>query len=287
MCSRSKRREREKKNRGQSLHQRDTPTRLARHKQLQILNEEPQFGTVRLNTLATSIMRFLVVLAVLGVCSASLQQAYNLGHNFVQPGYVSDTAEVAAARGAFFRAYQDQLATIADLRYGAPAAHHTAAAVHQNVAAVHHSRQAVHQNVPSVHHSTPAVHKNVPSVHQNAPAVRHSTPTVHQNVAAVHHSTPAVHHNTPAVHHSTPAVHQNVAVVHHSGPTVHQNVPAVHQKVAAGHQSLPSGLGPVQDTPEVSAARAEFFRLYNLQAAAAAAAPDHHPAPLPPSPSRY
>ncbi|XP_063598428.1 cuticle protein CP1499-like [Penaeus indicus] len=162
---------------------------------------------------------YLVVLAVLGVCSASLQQAYNHGYNYVQPRYVgplastvpagvdgtitpvSDTYEVAAARGAFFRAYQDQLATVNALRYGTPATHH-------------------------------------------------------------------------AVHHSTPAVHHNVAAVHHSAPAVHHNVAAVHTGVPAGHYS--AGLGQVRDTPEVSAAKAEFFRLYNQQAAAAAAAPDHH-----------
>ncbi|XP_037798189.1 histidine-rich protein PFHRP-II-like [Penaeus monodon] len=199
-------------------------------------------------------MKTLVVLAVLGVCSASLQQAYNHGYNYVQPRYVgplastvpagvdgtitpvSDTYEVAAARGAFFRAYQDQLATVNALRYGTPATHH----------AVHHSAPAVQQNVASVHHSAPAVH---------------------QNVASVHHSAPAVHQNVASVHHSASAVHQNVA-------SVHQNVAAVHHGVPAGHYS--AGLGQVRDTPEVSAAKAEFFRLYNQQAAAAAAAPDHH-----------
>ncbi|XP_027238615.2 cuticle protein CP1499 [Penaeus vannamei] len=164
-------------------------------------------------------MRTLVVLAVLGVCSASLQQAYNHGYNYVQPRYVgpvaatvpagvdgtvtpvSDTYEVAAARGTFFRAYQDQLATIAALRYGAPAAHH-------------------------------------------------------------------------AVHLSAPAVNLNAATVHHIAPSVHQNAPALHHARPASYYA--AGLGQVRDTPEVSAARAEFFRLYNQQAAAAAAAPDHH-----------
>ncbi|XP_063598280.1 cuticle protein CP1499-like [Penaeus indicus] len=153
-------------------------------------------------------MKTLVVLAVLGVCSASLQQAYNHGYNYVQPRYVgplastvpagvdgtitpvSDTYEVAAARGAFFRAYQDQLATIAALRYGAPGTHY-----------------------------------------------------------AVHHSAPAVHHSFPAGYSASPVVHQ-----------------------AALSYGVP---GQVRDTPEVSAAKAEFFRLYNQQAAAAAAAPDY------------
>ncbi|XP_047478862.1 cuticle protein CP1499-like [Penaeus chinensis] len=152
-------------------------------------------------------MKTLVVLAVLGVCSASLQQAYNHGYNYVQPRYVgplastvpagvdgtitpvSDTYEVAAARGAFFRAYQDQLATIAALRYGAPATHYAV-------------------------------------------------------------------HSAPAVHTAFPAGYS-------AGPVVHQ---------AALSYGVP---GQVRDTPEVSAAKAEFFRLYNQQAAAAAAAPDY------------
>ncbi|XP_042874399.1 cuticle protein CP1499-like [Penaeus japonicus] len=151
-------------------------------------------------------MKTLVVLAVLGVCSASPRQAYNYGYNYGQPGYVgpvaatvpagvdgtitpvSDTYEVAAARDAFFRAYQAQLAAVGALRYGTPAAHY-------------------------------------------------AVPT-------------AVHHGVPAGHYVGPVAYQT---------------------------ALGGGVpGVVRDTPEVSAAKAEFFRLYNLQAAAAAAAPDHH-----------
>ncbi|XP_042874403.1 cuticle protein CP1499-like [Penaeus japonicus] len=165
-------------------------------------------------------MKTLVVLAVLGVCSASPRQAYNYGYNYGQPGYVgpvaatvpagvdgtitpvSDTYEVAAARDAFFRAYQAQLAAVGALRYGTPAAHY-------------------------------------------------AVPT------AVHHSVPVVHHTAAAVHHGVPAGH-------YVGPVAYQT-------------ALGGGVpGPVRDTLEVSAAKAEFFRLYNLQAAAAAAAPDHH-----------
>ncbi|XP_047478387.1 uncharacterized protein LOC125031548 [Penaeus chinensis] len=117
--------------------------------ELQIQRKGLHLTQFRCRLQGTSIMKTLVVLAVLGVCSASLQQAYNHGYNYVQPRYVgplastvpagvdgtitpvSDTYEVAAARGAFFRAYQDQLATVNALRYGAPATHY----------AVHHVRQ--------------------------------------------------------------------------------------------------------------------------------------------------
>ncbi|XP_063598279.1 prespore vesicle protein-like [Penaeus indicus] len=228
-------------------------------------------------------MRILVVLAVLGVCSASLQQAYNHGYNYVQPRYVgplastvpagvdgtitpvSDTYEVAAARGAFFRAYQDQLATVNALRYGAPATHH----------AVHHSAPAVHQNAQTVHHNTPAVHNRVPAVHHNVDSVHHSAPTVHHNAPAVHHNAPTVHNRAPTVHHNV-AVHHSAPAVHHNAPAAHHRAPTVHHNVAAVSQSLPAVPDQVRDTPEVSAAKAEFFRLYNQQAAAAAAAPDHH-----------
>ncbi|ROT82491.1 cuticle protein BD2 [Penaeus vannamei] len=95
---------------------------------------------------------------------------------------VSDTYEVSAARNAFFKAYNAQLAAVGAYRYGTPAYHH-------------------------------------------------ATPAVHVSVAA------------PAAHHS--------ALTYGAAPA------------------------PVGDTPAVAAAKADFFRLYNLQAAAAAAAPDH------------
>ncbi|XP_042874406.1 cuticle protein CP1876-like [Penaeus japonicus] len=153
-------------------------------------------------------MRILVVLAVLGVCSASPQQAYNYGYNYGQPRYIgpvaagvggtvtplSDTYQVATARDAFFRAYQAQLETINAVRL--------------------------------------------------AKGVTNLLPT-------------GVHRSAPAVHHSVPLGHPAGPVAYQSG--LSYGVPGV-----------------VRDTPEVSAAKAEFFRLYNLQAAAAAAAPDHH-----------
>ncbi|XP_037798530.1 uncharacterized protein LOC119593650, partial [Penaeus monodon] len=246
-----------------------------------------------------------VVLAVLGVCSTSLQQAYNHGYNFVQPRYVgplastvpagvdgtitpvSDNYEVAAARGAFFRAYQDQLATVNALSYETPAthraAHRSVPSVQHNAPAVHYNTSAVHHNAPTVHNRETEMHHNIEAVHHKAPAVYHNAPDVHFNALAMHDNAPAVHHNTAVVHDRAPAVHQNAASVHHRAPAVHRNAPtvyhrepAVHHNVAAVSQSLPAVPGQVRDTPEVSAARAEFFRLYNLQAAAAAAAPDHH-----------
>lgn len=96
---------------------------------------------------------------------------------------VSETYEVAAARNAFFQAYQAQLAAVGGHRYASPAAHYAPAA-------------PVHYSVASGHSVAPV-----------APAYPHTQ--------------------------------------------------------------------VVRDTPEVSAAKAEFFRLYNQQAAAAAAAPDY------------
>ncbi|XP_071551803.1 cuticle protein CP1499-like [Panulirus ornatus] len=189
-------------------------------------------------------MRTLVVLAVMGVCSASYQ-AYNPGPAHysapAQPKWVgpvassvpagvngkvipvSDTPEVAAARNAFFRAYQNQLAAVSGPRYGSGHAG------------------------PSFTHAAPA-HSYSVSTHVSAP--------VHVPAAPVH--VPAAPVHIPAAH------------VHVSGGSY--GAPAVHV-TAHGYHGAPTQVG---DTPEVAAAKAEFFRTYERQAAAAAAAPDDY-----------
>ncbi|XP_071551560.1 cuticle protein CP1876-like [Panulirus ornatus] len=172
-------------------------------------------------------MRTLVMLAVMGVCSATYQP-YNHAYNPhgaaapVQPKWtgpvaatvpagvngkvipVSDTQEVAAARNAFFKVYKDQLSSLGgQQQYGAPGYTHAA---------------------PAVSHAAPAVTHAAPSHSYSSPVY---TPT---------HSYGAPAHGTPAY----------------------------------------SATGPVGDTPEVAAAKAEFFRTFKQQAAAAAAAPDDH-----------
>ncbi|XP_066942152.1 cuticle protein CP1499-like [Macrobrachium rosenbergii] len=161
-------------------------------------------------------MRSLVLLAVMGLCSPSVlpHQAsytafpsYSYGGHY-QPKYVgplassvpagvggkvipvSDTYEVAAAKNAFFDAYQRQLAAVG--AYGRYAA------------------------APVYHHAPVQAVVHAPSY---LPAASYS-------------------HTVPAT------------VV-----------------VANGH---------VQDTPEVASAKAQFYHLYNKQAAAAAAAPDDY-----------
>ncbi|XP_042225975.1 cuticle protein CP1499-like [Homarus americanus] len=157
-------------------------------------------------------MRTLVILAVMGVCSASTYQAINHGHHYgvpVQPRWtgpvaatvpagvdgrvipVSDTYEVAAAKNAFFRAYQNQVDTIRSRRYGTPG----------------------YASFPPVAYG---------------PVVNTYTPVVPSHSYGVPHTTYNV---TP---------------------------------------------GLVRDTPEVAAAKAQFFRTFERQAAAAAAAPDHY-----------
>ncbi|XP_068226266.1 cuticle protein CP1499-like [Palaemon carinicauda] len=175
-------------------------------------------------------MRTLVTLAVMGLCSALPHQAYTSFPSYsyggtYQPQYtgplassvpagvdgkvipVSDTYEVAAAKNAFFDAYQRQLAAIGGYRrYGAAPVYH-----HAPVHAVVHA---------PTHHV----------VHAPAQRVVHGPSYL------------------PAPLYSVPST-----VV-----------------VANGH---------VQDTPEVAAAKSQFFHLYNKQAAAAAAAPNdyaHH-----------
>ncbi|XP_063598340.1 cuticle protein CP1499-like [Penaeus indicus] len=144
-------------------------------------------------------MKSMVILAVLGVCSGYNWQAihgvYGAPYQRKWTGPVaatvpagvdgtitpvSDTYEVTAARNAFFKAYNAQLAAVGAYRY---------------------------------------------------PLYHPTTPTLYLNTAA------------PAGHHSV---------------LTYSAAPA-----------------PVRDTPAVAAAKADFFRLYNLQAAAAAAAPDH------------
>ncbi|XP_068226285.1 cuticle protein CP1499-like isoform X2 [Palaemon carinicauda] len=183
-------------------------------------------------------MRTLVALAVMGLCSALPHQAYTSFPSYsyggtYQPKYtgplassvpagvdgkvipVSDTYEVAAAKNAFFDAYQRQLAAVGAYgRYGATPAYH-------------------HAPVHTVVHA----------------------PTHHVVHAPTHH----------VVH--TPAHHVVHAPSYH--PAASYSVPST-VVVANGH---------VQDTPEVAAAKSQFFHLYNKQAAAAAAAPDdyvHH-----------
>ncbi|XP_042229381.1 cuticle protein CP1499-like [Homarus americanus] len=154
-------------------------------------------------------MRTLVVLAVIGVCSASTYQAHNPDHSYsvpVQPRWrgpvaatvpagvngrieqIPDTPEVAAAKNDFFRAYNNQLAAVS---YGTPG----------------------YAPSPPVSHG---------------PVVSAFTPDV------------------PSYPYGFPATTYNVAPVQ------------------------------VRDTPEVAAAKAEFFRTYERQAAAAAAAPDDY-----------
>ncbi|XP_063870545.1 cuticle protein CP1876-like isoform X1 [Scylla paramamosain] len=89
-----------------------------------------------------------------------------------------------------------------------------------------------------------------------------------------------VFHPAPAVH----STYSGPAGVSHSisAPAVHVSqssyaAPAVSHS-AYGTPSYAPFTAPTQvsDTPEVAAAKAEFFRLYNQQAAAAAAAPDDY-----------
>ncbi|KAK7073578.1 hypothetical protein SK128_028132, partial [Halocaridina rubra] len=60
---------------------------------------------------------------------------------------------------------------------------------------------------------------------------------------------------------------------HHNLYTGH-HVPAPYSPAVPAYGAVAHG--PVQDTPAVAAAKAQFFHLYNKQAAAAAAAPDNY-----------
>ena len=93
----------------------------------------------------------------------------------------------------------------------------------------------------------------------------------------VHHDTYA--HHAPAVynHHAVPAYHGLVHGAHHGA---HHYGAYTGPLASYGYVPTVGYNGYLADTPEVAAAKANFFHLYNEQAAAAAYAPDtdvyHH-----------
>nr|XP_053635248.1 postacrosomal sheath WW domain-binding protein-like [Cherax quadricarinatus] len=177
-------------------------------------------------------MKTLVVLAVIGVCSGGYQ-AYNPGYGYdVQPKYVgpvasvipagvdgkiipvSDTYEVAAAKDAFFKAYNDQLDVIKSRRYGTPGYASALPVYKASVAPAFISGGA---------YGPPAVSYGAPAVSYGAPAGFFGTSTGTYGAPGVSYGGPPGAYKNPGYH----------------GPPTQ-----------------------VPDTPEVSAAKHEFFKLY-------------------------
>ncbi|XP_045618899.2 cuticle protein CP1876-like [Procambarus clarkii] len=245
-------------------------------------------------------MRTLVVLAVIGVCSADYQvnnpgyQAYNPGYQAYNPGYgvqpkyvgpvaatipagiggkvipVSDTYEVAAAKDAFYKAYNKQLNTldiIRSSRYGTPG-YAPALPVHKApVAPIYASKSSY--GAPAASYGAPAGSYGAPAVSYGAPAGSFGAPAASYGVPAGSFGAPAVSYGAPAGSYGSPAGSYGAPAGSYGAPAVSYGGPID----TYGYHGPPT---QVHDTPEVVAAKAEFFKLYNKQAAAAAAAPDYY-----------
>ncbi|XP_050724308.1 cuticle protein CP1876-like [Eriocheir sinensis] len=86
----------------------------------------------------------------------------------------------------------------------------------------------------------------------------------------------ASRYGSPSYGYAAPASYGSVGPKHVSHAAYSPAVHVSHAGYGApsyGHGGVPT---QVRDTPEVEAAKADFFRLYNKQAAAAAAAPDNY-----------
>ncbi|XP_053635245.1 cuticle protein CP1499-like [Cherax quadricarinatus] len=217
-------------------------------------------------------MRSLVVLAVIGVCSGGYQ-AYNPGYGYdVQPKYVgpvasvipagvdgkiipvSDTYEVAAAKDAFFKAYNDQLDVIKSRRYGTPGYASTLPVYKASVAPAFISGGAYGLGSGS-----------------------YGGPVGSYGVSAGSYGVPAGSIGVPAGPLGVPAGPLGVSSQSFGASIGAYGVPTASYGGPPGAYKNPGYHGPptqVPDTPEVSAAKHEFFKLYDKQAAAAAAAPD-------------
>ncbi|XP_027207482.2 cuticle protein CP1499 [Penaeus vannamei] len=190
-------------------------------------------------------MRVLVVLAVLGVCSAA--------------PFIGDTPEVQAEKARFFQAFR---------------AAQAAAAPQQAV--VYHQAAPVVQTkwMGPVAATIPAgVDGTVTPVGDTAEvaAARNAFLNAYRaQVAATVGAAPVVHSAAP-VYNAIPAVPQQT--FHHAAAVQPKWTGPVAATVPAG---LPGSAPQVADTVEVAAAKQAFFNTYRQQAAAAAAPSAHY-----------
>ncbi|XP_066942157.1 cuticle protein CP1499-like isoform X2 [Macrobrachium rosenbergii] len=194
-------------------------------------------------------MRSLVVLAVVGVCSAV--------------PFIQDTPEVAAEKARFFQAFQAAQQTAAPQQHHNFIPHQAHNTFHHM--AHHHQAQFTPKWTGPVAATVPAgVDGTVTPVGDTADvsAARQAFFNAYQaQLSATVGAAPAFPHAVPAhvPAHTFNAVHAAPAQPKWTGP-VAATVPA----------GLPGSTSQVADTPEVQAAKAAFFQTFQRQVAAAA-----------------
>ncbi|XP_071551811.1 cuticle protein CP1499-like [Panulirus ornatus] len=190
-------------------------------------------------------MRALVVLAVLGLCSAAQVKwtgPYAATLPASVPGaspQVADTAEVAAARNQFFNTYKAQVAATAPK------------------VVVHIQPKWTGPFAADLPASVPGALPQVPDTADVAAAKQVFFNTYKLQEAAVVATVPQT--GSPIQYHAAPSQRYAQAQPKWTGP-VAATIPA----------GLPGSASQVADTPEVAAAKHAFFSTYQQQAAAAA-----------------
>ncbi|KAG7177135.1 Cuticle protein [Homarus americanus] len=211
-------------------------------------SQPTQYGSLLSHT---NIMRALVVLAVVGVCSAV--------------PFVGDTPEVAAEKARFFQAYQAA----------------QAAAQPQYNAIPHQAYNTGHYN-PS-HHNTghynhaPAQPKWTGPVAATVPAGVDGTITPvsdTRDVAAARNAFFNTYQAQVAATVGAAPHHHGGAVHYQAAPTYTPAAPVQPRWTGPVAATIPAGLpgagSQVADTPEVAAAKQAFYSTFQRQAAAAA-----------------
>nr|XP_045619017.1 postacrosomal sheath WW domain-binding protein-like [Procambarus clarkii] len=199
-----------------------------------------------------------VVLAVIGVCSAGYQaynpgyQAYNPGFGYgVQPKYVGPVAATIPA------GIGGKVIPVSDT--------YEVAAAKDDFYKAYDKQLNTLDIIRSSRYGTPGY----------APALPvHKAPVAPIFASTGSYGPPAVAYGAPAVSYGAPAVSYGAPAVSYGAPTVSYGAPIGSYGASIGSYGYHGPPTQVHDTPEVVAAKAEFFKLYNKQAAAAASAPD-------------
>ncbi|XP_042867848.1 cuticle protein CP1499-like [Penaeus japonicus] len=188
-------------------------------------------------------MRVLVLLAVLGVCSAV--------------PFIGDTPEVQAEKARFFQAFRAAQAAATPQQ----AVYHQAAPVQAKWTG------PVAATIPA---GVDGTITPVADTHEVAAARNAFLNAYNAQIRATVGAAPVVPSHAP-VYNAIPAVPQHT--FHHAAPAQPKWTGPVAATVPAG---LPGSAPQVADTPEVAAAKQAFFNTYQRQAAAAAAPSAHY-----------
>ncbi|XP_064084079.1 spidroin-2-like [Macrobrachium nipponense] len=217
-------------------------------------------------------MRSLIVLAVIGACAANALQAYNDNH----ASGPLDTRALAAANAAFAAAYEKQLALVSGGGGGGGGEgggfHHAPNRGGLGYGGISHVPGADTPAVAAAKAQFFSLYNQQAALAAAAPDDNHSggyapKPGAYYNTGG--HDTGAYNpgdYNTGAYN---PAIHGGgqYRPEHQFGS---QHLPSTGHYGGAHHGAALRGV--VGDTPEVAAAKAQFFRAFEKQAAAAAAA---------------